>query len=268
MKKIIYVRRKEINSFLPKEVRLGARVTIGSIYVGRQPLRGVEGEEAEKYLPGIIGLPFNHPDFPIKEKNYWASLRVKVPFEGKELEITTHDDGSPVNIEDYITYKWCLKHRMVADSKEEMNATAGKKFYIYDPQKDLLKKNKKIQIAKDADKEFLKASTDVKRMRRLLRVLSNTNPDRLTDLEIENNLYELKTKTPTKFYKAAVDKDLDLKDEIAELVQQDIIRKIGNQHIHGDETIGEDLTDTIVYFKNKKNSGAVNAIRAKLKAIK
>ena len=264
----IYIRRKETTGFLPKEVLVGARVTIGSIYVGRQPLRGVEGEEAKKYLPGIIGLPYDHPDFPLKEKDYWASLRVKVPFEGKELNITTSEDGVPENIEDYITYKWCMKHAQVADTKEDMVKITGKRFYIYDPQKDLLKKHKHIQISKEADKEFLKASSDVERMKRLLRVLTDTNPDKLSNVEIENNLYELKTKTPAKFHKAAIDVNLDLKDEIAEMVQKDIIRKIGNQHIHGDQTLGEDLTDTMIYFKNKKNSGAVNAIRAKLKEVK
>jgi len=264
----IYVRRKEINSFLPKEVRVGARVTIGSIFVGRQPLKGVEGEEAKEYLPRIIGLPYDHPDFPAKEKDYWASLRVKVPFEGKELDITTTEDGKAVNPEDYITYKWCMKHRQVAESKSEMESISGKRFYIYDPQKDLLKKNKRVQVSKDADKEFIKASSDVARMKRLLRVISDTNPDKLSNLEIENNLYELKTSSPEKFLKAALDKDLDLRDEIAEMVQKDIIRKIGNQHIHGDETLGENIADTIVYFKNKKNSGAINALRAKLKEVK
>ena len=142
-----------------------------------------------------------------------------------------------------------------------MLSTSGKKFYIYDPQKDLLKKNKLIQVSKDADKEFLKASSDPARLKRLLRVLSAANPDKLTSLEIENNLYEIKSK-------AAIDKDLDIKDEIAEMVQYDIIRKIGNSHIHSDETLGEDLRDTIIYFKNKKNSGALNAMRAKLKEVK
>jgi len=107
----IYVRRKEINSFLPKEVRVGARVTIGSIFVGRQPLKGVEGEEAKEYLPRILGLPYDHPDFPARAKDYWASLLVKVAFEVHELDITTTEDGKAVNPEDYITYKWCMKHR-------------------------------------------------------------------------------------------------------------------------------------------------------------
>ena len=136
----IYIRRKETTGYLPKEVRVGARVTIGSIFVGRQPLKGVEGEEAKKYLPGLIGLPYDHPDFPSREKDYWASLRVKVPFEGKELDISTHEDGSAINVEDYVTYKWCMKHRQVVNSKEELATTQGARFYIYDPQKDLIKK--------------------------------------------------------------------------------------------------------------------------------
>ena len=264
----IYIRRKEVNSFLPKEVRVAARGAIGSIYVGRQPLKGVDGDEAKKLLPQVLGLPADHPDFPRVEKDYWASMRVKIPFAGKELDITVREDGTPENVEDYITYRWCQRHRQVAESKQEMDAVSGKKFYIYDPQKDLLKKNKSVQIGKDADKEFIKASTDPKKMRRLLRLLTSVNPDKFTDLEVENNLYEIKGKDPARFYKFATDKDLDLKDEIAEMVEKDVLRKIGNQHIAGDETIGENLADTLVYFKNKKNSGAVNALRAKLKEVK
>ena len=173
----------------------------------------------------------------------------------------------PDNVMDYLTYKWAIKHPQVAETKAGM-ATGHKRFYIYDPERDLQKKHTAIQIAKDADKEFLKASQSEDRMRRLLRVLTSSNPERLTAMQIENELYEYKSKNPKKFYTACIDKDLDLKDEIAEMVQLDVLRKIGNQYIHEDETLGETLQDTIVYFKNKKNSGAVNAIRAKLKAVK
>ena len=65
--------------------------------------------------------------------------------------------------------------------------------------------------------------------------------------------------------KFALDKDLDLRAEI-EMVAREVLRKIGNQYIYGDETIGENITDTIVYFKNKKNSGA-STMRAQLKTV-
>ena len=267
MKKVI-IRPKEVLGCLPKEIRAGAKISIGSIYVGRQPLRGVEGEESHKLLSKILDVPPGHPDWPKQEKNFWASMTVKVPFEGKELDITVDEEGNPHNTMDYITYQWCKKHRQVADSKEELAKDNSKRFYIYDPQRDLLKKSAKVKIQKEADKEFIKASTDVDKMKRLLRLLSKgTNPDKLSNLEVENNLYELKGKDPVKFLKFVKDKDLDLRAEIEEMVSKDVLRKIGNQYIYGDETIGENITDTIVYFKNKKNSGAVNAIRAQLKTL-
>ncbi|MDB4343131.1 hypothetical protein OAA26_00240 [bacterium] len=267
MKKVI-IRRKEVLGHLPKEIRAGAKISIGSIYVGRQPLKGVEGEEAHRLLGEILDVPPGHEQWPRQEKDFWASMRLKVPFEGKELDITTDDSGHPMNAMDYVTYQWCKKHRQVAESKEEMQRDSHKKFYIYDPQRDLLKKNAKVKVQKEADKEFIKVSTDVEKMKRVLRVLNKgTNPNTLSNIEVENTLYEVKTANPAKFLKVVIDKDLDLRAEIEELASKDVLRKIGNQYIYGDETIGENITDTIVYFKNKKNSGAVNAMRAQLKSL-
>lgn len=268
MKKVI-IRRKEVLNHLPKEIRAGAKVTIGSVYVGRQPLKGLEGEEATKLLKNILDVPPGHQDWPKKEKDFWASMRLKVPFEGVELDISTDEDGNPFNAMDYIYYNWCKKHRLVATTKEEMMADGRKRFYIYDPQKDLLKKNATVQVSKEADKEFIKLTGNVDKMRMLLRILSKgAKPETMTDMEVENSLYDIKNQNAAKFLKAAIDKDLELKAEIAEMVEHSVIRMIGNQHIYEDATIGENLTDAIVYFKNKKNSGAVNAMRAQLKELK
>lgn len=264
MRKVI-IRRKEVQGFLPKEIRAGARVTLGSMYIGRQPLKGLDNEESKKYLPDIIGLPPTHQDWPAAEKTFWANMSVKVPFEGKELDITTEEDGTPVNVLDWITYKWCQKHRHVADKKEAMNSQH--RFYIYDPNKDLIEQNNKIKVKKEADKEFIKISADVDKMRRILRIFGNSNPNKLSQIEVENSLYESKEKEPAKFLKIVLDKNLDLRAEIESLVAAGVIRKIGNQHIYGDETVGENITDTIIYFKNKKNSGQVNAMRAQLKTL-
>lgn len=267
MKKVI-IRRKEVLGYLPQEIRAGAKISIGSIYVGRQPLKGVEGEEAHKLLGQILDVPPTHEAWPRLEKDFWASMYLKIPFEGKELDITVDEDGNPHNVMDYITYKWCKKHRQVADSKEEMEKTTGKKFYIYDPTRDLLMQNAKIKIKKEADKEFIKISSDLAKMKRVLRLLGKgVNPEKLQSLEVENNLYDLKDKEPAKFLKIVKDKDLDLRAEIEEMVSKNVLRKIGNQYIYGDETLGENIKDTIVYFKNKKNSGAVNAMRAQLKEV-
>ena len=266
MKKI-YIRRKELNGYLPKDILATARVSIGSIFVGRQPLKGFNDEESRKFLRPLIDVPPDHQDWPRLEKEFWANMRVRVPFEGAELDITLDDDGMPVNPSDWATYNWCKKHRQVGSSKEDMNSDLRKKFYIYDPEGDLVAQNAKIKLKKDADKEFIKISSDMDKMKRVLWVMTKDNPDRLSELEIENKLYGLKDAEPKKFLKISLDKNLDIKAEIEQLVEASVLRKIGNQIIYGDVTIGEDMTDTVVYFKNKKNSGAINSMRAQLKTI-
>ena len=86
-----------------------------------------------------------HPDWPKLEKDFWASMTVKIPFEGKELDITVDEDGNPHNVMDYVTYKWCKKHRQVADTKEDMEKDQAKRFYIYDPQRETSQEKCKSQ---------------------------------------------------------------------------------------------------------------------------
>jgi len=267
MERKVIIRRKEVLNHLPKEIRAGAKIKLGSMFVDRLPLKGVDGDEEATLLKNFIDVPAGHQEWPAKTKDFWASLNLKVPFEGAELEIGTYEDGSPINTMDYIYYKWCLKHRHVAMSEEEMKVDANKRFYIYDPQKDLLKKNAKVQVKKDADKEFIKLTGNVEKMKMLLRVLVDGDPERLSDMEIENTLYDYKGNSPEKFLKYCTDDNLEVQAEIEEMIAKDIFRRIGNQVIFQDETIGEDMKDAIVYFKNKKNSGQINTMRARLKEV-
>ena len=267
MERKVIIRRKEVLNHLPKEIRAGAKVKIGSMFVDRLPLKGVEGDEEAKLLKNFVDVPATHQEWPAKTKDFWASLSLKVPFEGAELEVGTYDDGNPINTMDYIYYKSCLKHRHVAMSEEEMRTDPLKRFYIYDPQKDLLKKNAKVQVKKDADKEFIKLTGNIEKMKMLLRVLVDGDPQRLSDMEIENSLYDYKGENPEKFLKYCTDDNLDVQAEIEEMIAKDVLRRIGNQVIFQDETIGEDIKDAIVYFKNKKNSGQVNTMRARFKEV-
>jgi len=82
MDKKIFIRRKEVLNHLPKEIRAGAKVKIGSIFIDRLPLKGVDGEEEAKLLKGIVDVPATHQDWPAKTKDFWASLSLKIPFEG------------------------------------------------------------------------------------------------------------------------------------------------------------------------------------------
>lgn len=252
---------------LPKQVRAEAVLKLSSVYVNRQPLKAFSEEEEKKYMKGYLDVSPDHVDWPKHAKQYWAELTVPVGFTGVELEIGTDENGMPLNLEDFIKYRFALKHPHVALTKDEMERDFGKRFYIQDLSRDDKVKNNKIQVKKDADKEFIKVSSDKKNMKRILRLLAQTNPERLTDEQVENQLYELKDKSPLKFLKIATDKNLELKAEIEEMVTAGVLRKIGNQVIFIDEIIGDTLDNAVVYLKDKKNSSTLTVLRAKLKEL-
>ena len=267
MGKKIFLRRKEINNHLPKEILADAVSKLSSVYVNRQPLKGLSIEDEKKYLNGILDVAPDHQDWPKHTKRYWAEMSIPVGFTGVELEVGVNEDGAPISIMDYLKYKFALKHPHVALTEDEMNGDFSKRFYIQDLSREDKVKNTQIQFKKDADKEFIKLSGNPKNMKRVLRLLSDTNPDRMTDEQVENALYEIKNSKTKKFLKIAKDKNLEIKAEIEEMVTASVLRKIGNQIIFIDEVLGDTLDDAVVFLKDKKNSGTLTILRAKLKEL-
>jgi len=267
MSKKVTIRQKELLNHLPKAVRAEAIYKLSSVYVNRQPLKGFTTKEEKRYMEGILDVNPEHNDWPKHSKQFWAEITIPIGFTGVELEIGMDDEENPISIMDYIKYRFALKHPHVAMTKEEMDSNFEKKFYIQDLTRDDKVKNNKIQLRKDADKEFIKISANEKSMARVLRLMSSANPDRLTQDQIENSLYELKNENPKKFIRIVTDKNLELKSEIEEMVSAAVLRRIGNQVIFIDETLGDTLDDAIVFLKDKKNSGKLSILRAKLKEL-
>ena len=267
MSKKVYLRRKDLDGHLPKAVRAEATMRLSSVYVNRQPLKGFDLEDEKKYMQGILDVNPDHVDWPKHSKQFWAELTIPVGFTGVELEIGKDSDGKPLNVMDYIKYSFAIKHPHVALTKEEMDTNFAKRFYIQDLSREDKVKNNTIQLKKDADKVFIKLSTSKEGMKRVLRLMSNSNPNRMTEDQIENSLYELKNSNPKKFIRIATDKNLELKAEIEEMVSAGVLRKIGNQVIFIDEVLGDTTEDAVVHLKDNKNSGKLTILRAKLKEL-
>ena len=51
------------------------------------------------------------------------------------------------------------------------------------------------------------------------------------------------------------------------MVSAGVLRRIGNQVIFIDEVLGDTMEDTVVHLKDKKNSGKLTILRAKLKEL-
>ena len=267
MSKKVYLRRKDLDGHLPKAVRAEATSKLSSVFVNRQPLKGFDSKDEKKYLEGILDVSPGHVDWPKHSKRFWADMTIPVGFTGVELEIGKDEEGNPLSIMDFIKYNFILKHPHVAMTKIEMENDFNKRFYIQDLSREDKVKNLKVKMKKDADKEFIKVSSDLKNMKRILRLMSSTNPDRMTEDQIENALYEIKNNEPKKFIRIATDKNLELKAEIEEMVSAGVLRKIGNQVIFIDEVLGDTTEDAVIHLKDKKNSGKLTILRAKLKEL-
>jgi hypothetical protein len=266
--KKIYIRRREVASHLPKEIRAEAVVKLSSVFVNRQPLRGFTDKVLEtKYLGTLLDVGPEDREWSRYVRKFWAELRIPVGFSGMELEVGKDQDGEPLNLMDYIKYNFAKRHPLVADSLEEMEKQSRMRFYIQDPNKDDKRKNNAVQVAKRADREFIKASDDPIRMKNILRVTSNVKVDSLDAEQVENMLFDLKQKSPAKFLKFATDDNLDIRAEISSFIESGVLHKVGGAVVNVDETVGEDMDDAIRVLKNPKRSGLLNTLRLRHKEL-
>tara|TARA_R110002096_G_C14616838_1_gene723858 strand:+ start:1621 stop:2541 length:921 start_codon:yes stop_codon:yes gene_type:complete len=266
--KKIYIRRKEVANHLPKEIRAEAVVKLSSVFVNRQPLRGFKTTEEDiKYLATLLDVGPDDREWSRYVRKFWAELRIPIGFAGMELEVGTDQDGEPLSLMDFIKYNFAKRHPLVSDTLEEMEKSSLVRFYIQDPSKDDKKKNNAVQVAKRADREFIKASDDHVRMQNILRVISNVKVDTLDSEQIENMLFDLKQKSPAKFLKFATDDNLDIRAEISSFIESGVLHKVGGAIVNVDETVGEDMDDAIRVLKNPKRSGLLNTLRLRHKEL-
>lgn len=261
------IRREEI-SHLPTKVLNESKIFLGSHFDGRAPLKGLSDEEEKKYLPQIIGVGVDHPEFTSKAREFWATMGFLVPVGGVVLDITTDENGHPYNIEDWLKYKWALRHKQVAANKQTLEKDPRKKFYIHDRNEAERRKHATIQVQKQADIEFIKACQDMTKARRIVRMMDNVvDPDTLSEHQVENKMFDLKNSEPERFLSIAKDSKLDVKAEIQQMIDAQILRKVGNQIIYIDQMIGESMNDAVAWMQNQRNSTIVADLKAKLKEM-
>lgn len=262
--KQVQIIRKEGSSHVPVEVRQESDHRLSSIYKDGVPHKGIDSSLEKKLLPLIIDIPADADTFRKEAKDFWYALSLKVPSEGAVLNVSVDEDGYPVEPKQYIIYKWAQTHPFVAKSKSEMLESGKKKFYIHDPERETLSKNKEVQAEAKAMKEFVKVIDNEETMDRVIRVLGNTNPSKMSKENKENTLSTLMKNDPKRFYEVATDDSLKVKDFIAECISHEVLRKSGNSYFYMEDRIGESLEETVAYFKDKKNSSTLNDVKAKL----
>lgn len=266
--KEIFIRRHEIpNNLLPPEIVSSGLQRLGSVLKDGAPLRGLSFEEEQKYLPELIGVAANSPEFTKEAKAFWANLTIPVSIDGHKLNVGKKEDGEPVNVRDWVIYQWALRHPHVASSKGDANANFKARFYIHDPDEEVDRKNRRTKLELAAATELTKIISGAKadeQLARLTRVLVAQNPDRLSREEMENMLAEVARRDPQAFLSAVQNKKLELQDLAIRLEEAGVIQKIGHQYRYADETIAASLDEMVAFLDNKQNSRILGEMKAKL----
>lgn len=269
VKQVRIMRIPEGGQHLPTEVLNDAKMKLSSVLQNQRPYRGLSMEQERKYLPEIIGVSPDDADFSERARKYWAEMTIDIPQEGHRLQVPQYPEGEEPepqdrHIEDWIKYQWAKDHPQVTDTKQKAQANVNKRFFIYDPEKETERENKESKMRQKAYIDLAKASDDENKLDILVRVLTDQRPEKISKKEKENILDTQVQNSPKKFIEAANDDNLEIRGYVMDAVEYEVIQKIGNQFMYQDEVIADSIDEAIAWWKNDRNSGIVQEIKAKI----
>lgn len=263
MNKTVFIYRRPNTTNLPDDIYVEAKRRIGSVYLkGGDILKGLTITEQKKWLPEVLGISPTEAGWNKEVKKFYANLTVDVPQTGVELNIAVDEEGNPINVMDYIKFKFVSAHPHVSTIE---NSSKGR-YYISDPQKEKAAKTAGTRLRKDAFKQLILLSDDEARSILVLKAFG-TRTQGMDSAAIELALESKLEENYAEFIRVCTDKDLETVALIWDCVEAGVLRKSGNMFLFGDEVLGEDMDQTIRFLGMKKNSSMLLDIKAKLKAF-
>ncbi len=185
-----------------------------------------------------------------------------MPTAGVELNIAVDEEGNPINVMDYIKFKFVSSHPHVSTVEK---STKGR-YYISDPQKEKAAKTAGTRLRKDAFKELILLADDSDRSILVLKAFG-TRTEGMDEAAIELALESKLEENYAEFIRVCTDKNLESVALIWDCIEAGVLRKSGNTFLFGDEVLGEDMEQAIRFLNTKKNSAMLLDIKAKLKAF-
>lgn len=268
----VTIKRAPIVSTLPDSIldesvrKIGSSLTrSGSV------LKGIDFAEEQKLLPAVIGVPSDHVEFLSKVNNWYSNMNIPVPHNiGITLETGTTEDGIPLNVLDYLKYKYAIAHPEVASSKQEAASNMNYRYYVEDLSYEIMETNKKVGLKKQAYKEFIKLTENEEKLVAVLFAMApkmgqsvSTVAKISTKEEKENLLSDYIEKDASLFINLCGDADLEMRAEIEAMVDSGVLIKAGNRIIFGSEPLGETVEEAISYLKSASHSETYTILKAK-----
>lgn len=301
--KIVYLRRIPAHAKLPGQNPDEAEVKVGASFRGSSTLRGLTFEEEKKYLPDIIGVSSDSPEWAKETRNYWGNITKKCPpKDGVELQIglryesqedydydqqlvSTKDGnlvnhkGIPINLADYIIWRYCLLYSRVANNESFIGLSPKIEMYLYSKDKEVADKKKVLNSKRDAHNLYFKQIVDRDWVDFVLTVLvaQDKDPERkvstiqqlqaMSEDEKDLLLDHYATSNPESFVVIGENKDLQTRAFIEQCIAAGKLTRIPNTDTitMDGTTIGNSIGEAVAFMNNSKNSQALQTLKAQLK---
>lgn len=241
-------------------------------------------EETEAYMPYIVNIKADSPSFSSAVNTYWSSINVPIPSNeiGKELEIgfrykdeetakkgeaateqTKYKFGTPINIEDYVLYRYCLVYGRVANTFDDRYKSNNILFYIEDKELQLRQKKEQQKLENDALANYLELLKDKQKTKYVAFMLGI--PVEISDIySLQTLIKEEMFNSPSKFMSIVSDKLLtekcvikaSLNNPKAPISQPSYSSVI----IYNNDTLANSIDDLALAFNSKKHEQLYNEL--------
>ena len=230
-------------------------------------MTGLTAKEEEKILPLVLGVSIDSPEFLKRKAEFYANITVDVPLQGAPLQVGVDENGMFIKPTDYLKFKFASIHPWVSKDEAGLNEHGMKQFYIHDPETKLKEQTVKLNLRKDAYKEFILLTAKPEKMAMVVNLLGN-DPKGMKPEEMEQFLEGIVTTDSEKFLNVVKDKNLEMKSFLMECVSAEVITRIGSSLLEGDEVLGNSIEEAILKLNDKANSETLARLKARLQQFK
>tara|TARA_R110002096_G_scaffold517_4_gene3025 strand:- start:4285 stop:5331 length:1047 start_codon:yes stop_codon:yes gene_type:complete len=220
----------------------------------------------------------------IKFENWKNGLIGKTPNgvrRFKEDFSTRQEVGKPINITEYILYRYCLVYSVIALDIKYLDNSAKIRFYILDSSATLKADHAKLIAKKNATIAFSELLGDRDKVGFVIDVMKKeiNNVQQINKKEYTLNTNDEKdilldaivSAYPNQFLSVVNDDNLVLKSFVEQCVNYDILRRIPNTDTiyYGDNTkVGNSVNEAVMFLKEEQNLETKQQINARLTTAK
>jgi len=162
--------------------------------------------------------------------------------------------ATPISIEDYILWRYCLVHRDVANNIEDVDKSGSIRFYMYSEAEKTQAKVKMYELSNLAMKKYLEIIADEQSVDNLLYVYQDTfvGMDTITKATLVQGHM---TADPKKFLTLSSDTALNTKALIEKYITYGVLKRLASTSIVVDASdpefvLGNTLDEVIAFFNS------------------